>query len=374
MRFTIKREEFLKGLLTASRAVTGKASVVPVLSNLKMDLNDLGLFITGSNYDLTIKTFVPYIIDNVEIIRNYSEGSILISSKIITDIARKMESDELTFELVDSTVAVIGDFRSEYKLNCVRSEEYPDLDLDPTGTKVTLNRKEFDSLVNQTCFAASIKEQRPILTAINLEASGDTITATATDSARLAKKTVTFDGQASFVANVPAKMLIEINHLIENETNVSIAISDKKALFTIGRTVVATRLIAGEYPNTKGIVPSITNYSLEINANDLIKAIDRANILSLDRENVVDLSMSEAGISISAKSVQIGSSMEKVDIFKYTGAPLKISFNSEFVISAVKALNCEDVTFLFVGEMRPFIVKNVKDDSVIQLVTPVRAN
>ena len=371
MRFTIKREELLKGLTIASRAVASKVAVA-VLANLKIELNENGLFITGSNYDLTIKTFVPYKSGDVEIIRNAKEGATLISSKIITEIARKMDSDEITLDVIDSTVAVISDNRSEYKLNCVRADEYPDLDLEPNGTEITLSKSDFDSLVSQTAFAASLKEQRPILTAMNLEASNGLLTATATDSARMARKQIAIPSDINFVANVPAKMMVEVDHLIEGMDEVSVAFSDKKALFTLGRTTVATRLVAGDYPNTKNIVPKITNYSLEVNAADLLKAIDRANILSIDRENVVDLSMSESGIEISSKSSQVGSAVEKIDLFKYEGANLRVSFNSEFVTAAVKALGSVDVTFAFVGEMKPFIVKNASDDSVIQIVTPVR--
>ena len=371
MRFTIKREEFLKGLTIASRAVASKVAV-PVLANLKVDLNENGLFITGSNYDLTIKTQVPYRFNGVEIIRNFKEGATLINAKLITEIARKMESEEITLDVIDSTIATVSDNRSEYKLNCVRPEEYPDLDLEANGTQVTLSREDFNILVSQTAFAASLKEQRPILTAMNLEASNGLLTATATDSARMARKDIRIPQDINFVANVPARMMVEVDHLLEGIDSVDIAFSDKKALFSFDRTVVASRLIAGDYPNTKNIVPRITNYHLEVNANDLIKAIDRANILSKDRENVVDLSMSENGVEISAKSQQIGSAIEKIDLFKYDGGDLRVSFNCEFVIAAVKALNCEDVTFAFVGEMKPFIVKNASDDTVIQIVTPVR--
>ena len=130
--------------------------------------------------------------------------------------------------------------------------------------------------------------------------------------------------------------------------------------------------MAGEYPNTKNIVPRVTNYVLEVNASDLAKAIDRVNILSIDRENVVDLMMNGDMVEVSAKSTQVGSAVEKIDTFKFEGNNLQISFNSEFVLSAIRALGCEDVTFLFVGEMKPFVVKNADDESVIQIVTPVR--
>ena len=343
MRFTIKREELLKGLAVASRAVASKVAVA-VLANLKIELNENGLFITGSNYDLTIKTFIPYRYGDKEIIRNYKEGATLINSKIITEIARKMESEEITLDVIDSTVAIVSDNRSEYKLNCVRPDEYPDLDLEASGTEITLSKADFDSLVSQTAFAASLKEQRPILTALNLEASEGVLTATATDSARMARKQVKIPSDVKFVANIPAKMMSEVAHLIEGLSEISIAFSDKKALFTLDRTLVASRLVAGEYPNTKNIVPKITNYSLEVNASDLLKAIDRANILSIDRENVVDLTMSESGVEISSKSSQVGSAVEKIDLFKFEGQNLRVSFNSEFVNAAVKALGSEDVT------------------------------
>ena len=371
MRFTIKREEFLKGLVIANRAVASKVSVA-VLANLKLELTENGLFITGSNYDLTIKTQVPYKLNGLDVIRNYKEGATLINAKLITEITRKMEAEEITIDVIDSTIATISDNKSEYRLNCVRPEEYPDLDLEPNGTTLTLSKIDFDMLVSQTAFAASLKEQRPILTAINLEASNGILTATATDSARLAKKDISIPSDVNFIANVPAKMMIEVDHLLENLSGLDVAFSDKKALFSLGRTVVASRLIAGDYPNTKNIIPRNTSYHLEVNSNDFIKAIDRANILSMDRENVVDLSMSENGIEISAKSQQVGSAIERIDVFKFVGMDLKVSFNSEFVVAAVKALGSEDVTFSFVGEMKPFVVRNASDDSVIQIVTPVR--
>ena len=372
MRFVIKRDELLKGLLVAGRAVNSKSSAVPVLANLKLDLDDKGLSITGSNYELTIKTFIPYFRDDVELIRNVQQGSTLVNAKIITDMARKIDAEEINFEVIDSTIAVITAGKIKYNLNCIKANEYPDIDLDPTGIQINLTRVEFSSLVSQTAFAASLKEQRPILTAINLEAADGVLTATTTDSARLARKQITISTDLRFSANVPAKMMVEVDHLLEGAESVKVALSDKKALFEFGDTVVSTRLIAGDYPNTKNIVPRITNYALEVNASDLLKAIDRVNILSLDRENVVDLFLSEDSVEISAKSTQVGSASEKIDVFKFSGNNLQISFNSEFVSSAIKALDSEDVMLLFVGEMKPFVVKNPSDESVVQIVTPVR--
>ncbi|MFA7385147.1 MAG: DNA polymerase III subunit beta [Bacilli bacterium] len=371
MKLTIVRDEFLKGLSIASRAVASK-SAIPVLNNLKIELNETGLFITGSNNDLTVQTMVPYNRDGKEIIRNYKEGATLINAKIITEIARRIDSLEITIDVIDSTIAIISDNRSEFKLNCIRAEEYPEVELRGSGTSLVFQNIEFTTLVNQTAFAASQKEQRPILTALNLEAGGGKLVATATDSARMARKTIDIDPGISFVTNIPAKMMVEVVHLAENAPTIELIVSDKKAIFSFGLTTIATRLLSGEYPNTKNIVPKALLYVLEVNAQDTIKAINRASLLSIERENVVNLSMSKNGVEISSKSSQIGSASEKIDVFKYEGGDLEVGFNNEFVLSAIRALGSTDVTIAFVGEMKPFVVRNDLDDSVIQVITPVR--
>ena len=370
MRFTIKREEFLKSLNIVSKAIPNKAPNA-ILLNYLLDLNDNGLFITGSNENLSIKTFVPFINNNVEIIRNYKEGKTCVNARLLTEIIRRKDAEDIIFDLIDSTV-IISDSKSEYKLNSIIPDEYPDIDFELNGVEVNLESQIFNLIVSQTAFAASLKEQRQQLTAVNLEAGNGKLIATATDSARLAKKEITIPFDIEFNANVPAKFITEIDKLTEGESSISLYASNNKILFKIGNTIVSTRLISEEYPNTKNIVPRTTNYSLEVNANDLVKAIESANIFSGERENIVDLTMSEQGIEISAKSSQEGSACEKIDVFKFEGEPLKISFNSEFVTSAIKALRSDDVLFLFIGEMKPFVIKNPSDDSIVQVVTPVR--
>ena len=374
MRFTIKREEFLKGLSTAGRAISGK-TVMPILENLHIELIDKGLFITGSNLDLTIKAQVPYKLGDVEVIRNYKEGSVLIDAKRLIDIIREMDSEEVTVDVIDTTSVTISgnNNRSNYRLNGIKADEYVELDLEANGTELTMTTADFNLLVAQTAFAASTKEKKPLLTAINLVARGGILSATASDSARLAKKTLSIPNDVEFTANVPARIMVEISRLLEGKDVLDIAFSDNKALFTIGTTIVATRLIAGEYYKTENVVPRNTNCVLEVNANDFIKAIKRANILSIERENAVDLSMSEESVKISAKSSTVGSAVEEISDFRYVGRPLDISFNGEFVIAAIKALGCDDVTLAFVEAMKAFIIKNAADDSVIQIVTPMRS-
>lgn len=373
MRFTINRDAFLKGLTIAGKAI-GSKSPIPVMMNFKLSLTVDGLSIVGSNNEITIKTLIPTMEKEEKIILDPEYGETLVSCKYLSDIVRKLEGDQVLFEVIDETIVKISDNRSNFKLNSIRAEEYPDIDLSEQGMKLTLKKQELQSLVSQTAFAASTKEQRPILTAVNLQADNNRLIATATDSARLARKEMQIEEGFSFTANVPAKVLMEVSKLIETENveNVSLVVSESKVLFVFANTLVSTRLISGDYPNTKNIVPKSFNFFLEANAQELLSAMDRVSLLLSEKDNVVKLTMTRENVEVSTKSSQVGSASEKISVCQYDGERMEVSFNASYVMDAIKACGSEDVTLAFLGEMKPFVIRNDQDASQIQLVTPMR--
>lgn len=370
MKFTINREEFLKGIMNAGRVTQNK--VDPILSNLKLDLFEDKLTITASNGTLTIVTSIPAVSNEKENIRNITEGSTLVSGKILTEIIRRLEGKEVYFEVLDDSLAKIESDNSSFKIGAMRSEEYRDLDLSIDGIKVELKASELTDAVNQVAFCASEKSSRPILAAVNLECNSQVLTFTATDGARLGRKELAVTNTEMFSVNVPSKSLSEAIKTITNEDTVNLYISDKKAVFEFKDTILVTTLIFGDYPNVKNIIPRNFYYFLEVNANEFLKAIEMGAITSNERENVVKVIMEEGKVSITSKSQQNGSSDIRLDLFRYTGERLEMSFNCDFVSTAIRSLKCQDVLISFVGEMKPFTVTNNNDGSVIQLITPVR--
>lgn len=375
MKFKINREQFLKGLTIASRPTFTKTPI-PVLGNILLQLDETGLTLLGSNNELAIRTHVPMSIDELEVIRVYEQGEALISSKMLNESIRKMEGGEIDVEIIDQTIAQISDGRTEYRLSSVDPKEYPDLDLSSEGTLFDITAKEFTRLVEQTAFAASSKEQRPILTALNLTARNGKLTAVATDSARLAQKVVNLRDNADFVANVPAKIVSDVAKLLEAIGDVDvleIRAAENKVSFSFGNTLVVSRLVIGEYPQTRNIIPKSHASFLEVNANEILKAMDRVSILALsDRENIVKLTLAAGEVVVSSKSHAAESAKEVVSLCRYTGDPLEISFNHLLVASAIKACLAEDVIIGFNGANKPFSVKVAEDDSLVIIVTPIR--
>lgn len=371
MRFTINREAFLKSLTLASKAVPAK-SAYPVLVNLRLELNEKGLEVVGSNGDVVIRSTVPYMIGEKEIIRNTSYGCNLVNAKLIVETIRRLEAEEISVEVIDEAIMKIDTGKSNFKLNCLKADDYVDIDLASSGTNLEVGCVEFSNLIEQSAFAASNKEQRPILTALHLEAENNKLIATATDSARLARKEISIDSDVHFVANLPARIVLDVIHMFDAAKTVEISVSDKKALFSFDNVVISSRLIPGDYPVGKNIIPQNFSYTLEVNAGELLKAIDRVRILATGEAPVVKLSMKEDSVEVSARSDSTGSAIDAIETFQYNGNRLEVSFNSQFVLDAVKTLKTEDVVLCFLGEMKPFAIKNPKDDSVVDLITPMR--
>lgn len=371
MKFTIVREDFLKGLLTAGKIITQK-SIIAVFQNFKFELGDYGLVITSSNGEFSIITTINYSEGDRMIIRDVIPGAILINSRMITEIIRRLNDQEITFEVLDDNVAQIYAGNSNYKLNSIRAEEYSDIDFSLSGIKIDIPSKDLVDAVSQVAFSASTKDTRPLLTAINIESDCNNLTFTATDGSRLAKTTLPISTHGVFNSNIPAKALVEVARSITTENIVEAFVSDRKIIFSLKDTLFASNLIPGDYPKTINIIPKSFNYTLEVNSQEFLNAMSRVSLFSIERENVIKLNMNESRVVVSSRSQQLGSGEETLNLFKFNGYELEMSFNYEFVSSAIRALKSEDIIISFVGEMKPFTVSTKENKSVIQLITPVR--
>ena len=368
MQFRILRTELLNGLNKVSRAVSNK-SPLPVLTGIKFVLNENALILTGSDSDISIEVTIE---KNEKKLQIMQTGSIVLSGHYISEIVRKIESEYIDVEIVDGTLTRIKGDRSEFNLNGIKSIDYPKIDLSKHGEHFTIDSLLLKTIINQTVFATSDKETRPILTGVNFRAFQGELSCIATDSYRLAKKTVPVDETLRFNITIPAKSLNEISKIIEKVEDIDIYVSERKLLFALDNIIIQTRLIDGAFPDTSRLIPTEFSYDLRIDSRDLLNAIDRASLLATESNNIVKLSMSNEQVLITSKSQEIGSVEEDLSSAFFTGEPLNISFSSKYVSDAIRAISEPKIKILFTGEMKPFIIKNEEDDSLFQLVLPVR--
>ena len=346
MYLKVSKKEFYNALSVASRAIS-TFSPLPAFSGIKIDAKEDCLILTGSDSDVSIQTKLTKSEECVLEIRDM--GSIVIEAKYILEIVRKIDADEIEFEMIDGSLTKISGNTAEFRINGMRANEYPAIDFSKPKECFALKEETLKKVILQTSFATSDKETRPVLTGVNFHCEGNTLHCVATDSYRLAKKTIDISESLNF-----------------NITN------DKKAQFIIHDTIVQTRLIDGVYPETSRLIPLQFDYELTIDSRDLLNAIDRASFIKNDGVSVIKFSLSEQECVLSSKSVEVGSSTEVLSSASFTGSSLEISCNGRYVFDAIKALSGSLVTFRLCGEMKPFIIKSVDDDNVLQLVLPVR--
>lgn len=242
MNFKIKRLKLLNALAKATKAVSIR-SPLPVLTGIKFDLQEDCLILTGSDSDITIQTKIE---KDEDLIINQT-GGVVLNSRYILDIVRKIDSDEICIQIIDGALTRISGSNSKFDLNGTDILDYPRIDLSKTGTKVLLNSLILKDIISQTKFAASDKENKPILTGINFKAANHQLECTATDSYRLAKKIVSLDENVTFNITIPQKSLDEISKIIERDEMIEMYVSDRKVLYVFNNNIIQTRLIDGSF-------------------------------------------------------------------------------------------------------------------------------
>lgn len=365
MNFKIKRLELLNALTKVSRAVSIK-SPLPVLTGIKFDLKEDELILTGSDSDITIQTSIQ---DHIDIIE---PGSVVLSSKYILEIIKKFDSEDVHIFIVDGTLTRIEGANSRFDLNGTSYIDYPRIDLNKTGVNLQMKSIDLKEAIEQTSFATSEKETRPVLTGVNFKAKDHVLECIATDSYRLAKRILNIDSDISFNIIIPKKSLIEISRIIEKDELIDLYVSDRKVLFVFDHVLIQTRLIDGTFPDTSRLIPDSFDYSMSIDSTSLLNSIDRASLLTNEQTNIVKLTMNQDTVILSSFSQEIGSVEENLSRAFYKGEPLKISFSARYLTDAIKSINGQKVRVLFTGEMKPFIIKDFEREDIIQLVLPVR--
>ncbi|CCZ60281.1 dNA polymerase III subunit beta [Clostridium sp. CAG:710] len=372
MKIKIKKELLLENLNKVSKAISTK-NLIPILSGIKFDLTKEGLTLTASDNDITIQTFIPADNKDMEIEK---EGSIIIQGKYVLDIVRKLPDEFINIEVIDELKILIYAENSEFNLNGINQKEYPNVALENSKNFVKINTKLFKTIINQTAFATSTDESRPILTGINIKITGDILECSATDSYRLAKKQAKLNEIAGETYNiiVPGKNIVEFMKILnEGNEELEIHIFSNKVLFKQNNLLFQSRLVSGNYPNVNNLIPSDSFLKITANLSNLYDVIDRASILTSDKEkNIVTLETNKNLLIVRSSSAEIGRVEEKMNITKDNEEEIKISFSAKYMMDALRSFEGDTVELAFEGEVKPIIIKDVEDPNLTQLVLPIR--
>ncbi len=371
MKLKIKQNILMEHLNYVIKGVSNK-NLIPILNCIKFELTNEGLYLTSTDNDIAIKTFI----DKKDIESIDVTGEIVISGRYIFDIIRKLPNTIINIEeVVDSRLYIYTE-KSSFYLNCNLVSDFPSIDLSDHKSPIILDQKVLKMIYNQTSFASSTQETRPILTGINFKITEDKMECTATDSYRLAKKEILLNTKVEEDINVtiPTKNLGElVKMFINDEDKVYLHIFNNKIIFKFNNIIMLSSLINGTYPDTSKLIPNQFKIMIQTNLNDIYNAIDRASLLTNETEkNTIRFESYKDEVIISSNIPEIGNVEEKISIKKQDEHDIKISFSSKYMMDALKTLESEEVHLLFNSEITPIIIKGSSNDQLTQLILPIK--
>ncbi|SFD71421.1 DNA polymerase-3 subunit beta [Lentibacillus persicus] len=376
MKFIIQREKLIASVQDVMKAISPRTAI-PILTGLKLEALTDGITLTGSDSDISIESFIPAEEDGMVNVEQIEEGKIVLQARYFSDIVRKLPEKQVEIETDESFNVTIRSGKAKFNLNGQDASEYPQLPEIQTENSFEIQSDLLKNLIKQTGFAVSTMETRPILTGVNIKIENETLTFTATDSHRLASRHIPLAGVNLNLANivVPGKSLTELNKILDDKgENVEISVANNQILFRTKHLNFLSRLLDGNYPETSRLIPDKSQTVIHVKTKELINTIDRASLLAREeRNNVVKLTTKEnALLEITSNSPEVGQVAEEVSSESVEGEDLKISFSSKYMLDALKVMENDEVIIEFTGAMRPFIIKPAGDDSMLQLILPVR--
>lgn len=378
MKFVIQKERLIKSVQDVLKAVASRTTI-PILTGIKIEALPNGVKLTGSDSDISIESFIPIVEDDLEIVEIIETGAIVLQARFFSEIVKKLPESTVEIQVTDNFKTMIRSGNAEFDLNGLDAEEYPRLPMITEDSLFTIPADLLKTVIKQTVFAVSTSETRPILTGVNWNIENNQLVAVATDSHRLACKKVRLESvnkeNRSYNIVIPGKSLNELMKIIDDHNEqIQIVITENHILFKAKNLLFLSRLLEGKYPDTARLIPTDSKTTVKLNAKEYLEAVERASLLAREsKNNVIKLTILDQNeIEISSYTPEIGKVVEKITSKKIEGEDIKISFNSKYMIDALKAIDGMELSIHFTGAMRPFIITTDEDDSILQLILPVR--
>ncbi len=364
MKFRCERDVLVDALATAARAVSSRGGSLPVLSGVLLDLHGDALRITGSDLDLTITVETT--------VAGQEDGTVVLPAKLASDIARAFAGGAVTVEVGDD-LARLSANRSKFEPRVMPADEYPRFEV-PHGDQFELPADRLLAALRQVVRAASADDSRPILTGVLLAAEAGGLRLVATDSYRLAVcdipgASVLADGQSVLV---PSRALNELVKLLSGGDKVLVQLGGREASFTVGTSRLTTRLIEGDFPNYRGLIPASHPNRLTVDRGELLDALRRVRLMAQE-STPVRISMRGDELELVAITQDVGEARESMDA-GYDGQELTVAFNPQYLVDGVEVTPGDRVTLETIDALKPALIRPVDNGDFLYLLMPVRVS
>lgn len=366
MKVRVEQEEFSEAIGWTARTLPARPAS-PVLAGVKISAADDRLVLSAFDLEVSAKSDVDATVSE--------PGVAVVSGRLLADIAKALPRKPVEFALEGSRVSVRCG-RSTFGLPTLPTEDYPELpQLPPTAGEVPSD--VFSSAVAQVSIAASRDDTLPVLTGIRVELRADSLTMAATDRYRLAVREIPWTPATAGIeenALVKAKQLADLGRSLGHSGSVQLAlgeVDDGRIGFTSAGRELVTRLLHGEFPKYRQLIPSEAHTVTVTNSSDLMESVKRVKLVAAERTSPIRLAFSDDEVLLRAGTGDDAQASESLEC-SLEGDPIEIAFNPDYLLDGLAALGSEQVRLSFTTPMKPAVLSSGDSDSYRYLLMPVR--
>ena len=368
MRLSTKREALFAQLQTVTRAASTR-SAVQALSGVLVAAEAGRIELRATDMEIGLRVELEG-----ETVR---EGAVVLPARLLVDVIRALPGDEVTLELrgAEQDVEIVAG-AATFHIRTLRLEDFPPFPEPEGDERVEVPGAAFVATVAKVARSASRDETRPVLTGILVSASGDELRMVATDSYRLSVKETKLDAplQGAFEANVPARALQELARIVgaAGEPALSVAVRTNQVIFQAAGVVLSSRLIDGQFPNHRQLVPDAFEHELQLGGTEITDVVRRIALLA-QKNAPLRLAFTEGEVTVSARTPDVGEARETLPV-PFRGEPLEIGFNPEFLRDGLEAVESGDVLLKLISPLRPGLIEAADGSGFVYLLMPIRLN
>jgi DNA polymerase-3 subunit beta len=367
LKLTTKRDELVAKLSVVSRAVSTRAATQS-LSGILVTVGEDGVSLCATDLEMGLKTKLAAEVDGA--------GSILLPGRLLAELARSLGDATVEIELREAEHDVeIRSGGSSFHLRTLPSEDFPRFPEDE-GEPMKIPAPALAATVELVARAASRDDMRPVLTGVLVSASGTEMTMVATDSYRLAVKRTELESAigGELEANIPARALRELARIVSAEgvEEVAVVLSRNQAVFRAGDIILNTRLIEGQFPNFRQLLPESYEHDVRLPRPELLEVTRRVSQLA-QRNAPLRLSFTSGELKVAASTPDVGDAEETMPA-AFEGEDLEIGFNPDFLREGIESVEGDEVVLRLISPLRPGLLQPVDNEDFRYLVMPIRLN
>ena len=368
MKLTTKREDLVSKLSIVSRAVSTRAAT-QALSGVLLSAADGRVTLAATDLDLGLETTLEA---NVQ-----DGGAVLLPGRLFAEIARSLPDPNVEIESREAEHDVeIRSGGSSFHLRVLPAADFPNLPQPEETPALKIPAAALEESIELVARAASRDDMRPVLTGVFVSASGREMTMVATDSYRLAVKRTELEADlgGDLEANIPARALRELGRILSSEGagEASISLLPNQAVFEAGAILLSTRLIDGQFPNFRQLLPESFEHDVRLPRSDFLDVVRRISQLA-QRNAPLRLSFEAGQLTVAAETPDVGDARETMPA-SFEGESLEIGFNPEFLREGIESVSGEELLMRLISPLRPGLLEPVEGGDFRYLVMPIRLN